>query len=168
MTRGLALALLLLAGLSQAQAVAQTPSKVWRIGFLGDGSPEARAAHTLEPVREGLRDFGYVEGRNLTLDARWSGESRDRSVGAQEPSANDIGSDGVRRGRVLMSYGPDLAALCRRAAVFVDKIFKGGRPGDIPVEQPTRFELVLNLKTAQALGITVPPTLRLRADRVLE
>lgn len=67
-----------------------------------------------------------------------------------------------------MSYGPDLAALCRRAAVFVDKIFKGGRPGDIPVEQPTRFELVLNLKTAQALGITVPPTLRLRADRVLE
>ncbi len=69
---------------------------------------------------------------------------------------------------VLMSYGPDLAALCRRAAVFVDKILKGARPGDIPVEQPTRFELVVNLKTAKALGVTVPPALRLRADRVLE
>lgn len=67
-----------------------------------------------------------------------------------------------------MSYGPDLAALFRRAAVFVDKILKGARPGNIPVEQPTRFERVINLKTARALGVTVPPSLVVRADRVLE
>ncbi len=78
--RGLALTLVLLLGLCHAPAAAQAPTKVWRIGFLGDGSPEARAAHTLEPVREGLRDLGYVEGRNITLVARWSEGSRERLV----------------------------------------------------------------------------------------
>ena len=68
----------------------------------------------------------------------------------------------------LMSYGPDIAALFRRAAVFVDKILKGAKPADIPVEQPTRFQMVVNLKTAQALGLTVPPSLLLRADQVIE
>jgi putative ABC transport system substrate-binding protein len=67
-----------------------------------------------------------------------------------------------------MSYGPDLAALCRRAAIFVDKILKGTPPGNIPVEQPTRFELVVNLRTASALGVAVPPAFRFRADRLLE
>lgn len=323
----LALTVVLLLGLWHAPAAAQAPGKVWRIGFLGDGSPEARAAHTLEPVREGLRELGYVEGRNLTLDARWSAGSRERLVanaaefvrqkvdlivthgvrGTQaakaatstipivvaaaadmvgaglvanlaRPGGNVTGSsdqasevslkeielmsellpglqevgvlwnrvnalaghtakglqaaardralkvtafeitradeidraiEAAGRARVgalivvhdavtiehraaiaqlalrrrlptisaatvfaeagvLMSYGPDLAALCRRAALFIDRIFKGAWPGDIPVEQPTRFELVVNLKTARALGVTVPPALRLRADRVLE
>jgi len=78
--RGLALAVVLLLGLFHAPVAAQAPTKVWRIGFLGDGSPGARAAHTLEPVRDGLRDLGYVEGRNITLDARWSEGSRERLV----------------------------------------------------------------------------------------
>ena len=68
----------------------------------------------------------------------------------------------------MLSYGPDPVDLFRRAATYVDRILRGAKPGDLPVQFPTKFEMVLNLKTAKALGLAIPPSIQLRADEMIE
>jgi len=82
------------------------------------------------------------------------------------PSMHQLGEEAVAGG--LMSYGPDSADQFRRAAAYVDKILKGAKPADLPVQQPIKFELLINLKTARALGLTIPPTLLVLASEVIE
>jgi putative ABC transport system substrate-binding protein len=90
----------------------------------------------------------------------------DRALKSRLPTMYYSG-DAVKAG-ALLSYGPNLIAIYRRGAYFIDRILKGASPADLPVEQPTKFELVINLKTAQALGVNVPPSLLARADEVIE
>jgi putative ABC transport system substrate-binding protein len=129
---------------------------------------EVRGADTLEQAfatmtKQRAQAF-VVQGDTVLHEYR--GQIAEMAVRNRLPSAA-IARQLAEAG-FLLSYGPDLSDLYRRAAHFVDRIFKGEKPADLPVEQPTRFELVINLKTARALGLTVPPILLARADEVIE
>ena len=99
----------------------------------------------------------YVTYRKRLID--FANEHRLPAISFYRQFADDGG---------LMAYGPSLSDQNRRAATYVDKILKGARPADLPVEQPTKFELVINLKTAKAFGLTIPPSALARADQVIE
>jgi hypothetical protein len=157
-------------------ARAQQTAKVRTIGFLGAESA-ATNQHFFDAFREGMRDHGYIDGKNIIFVERWAEvvdplTVRYRRRIVELATTNQLLAMYGFREFVevggLMAYGVNVPYLCRRAAVYVDKIIKGATPAELPVEQPTRFELVFNLKTAKALGIEVPPTLLARADEVIE
>jgi len=129
---------------------------------------EARGSEALEEAfatmaREQVQAFAIL-GDSVLFNCR--GQIGDMALTSKLPAA--AGGPEWADAGFLLSYGSDLRDLFRRAAIFVDKIFKGAKPADLPVEQPIKFGLVINLKTAKALGLDVPPTVLARADEVIE
>ena len=129
---------------------------------------EARGLDTLEQafatmVREGAQAF-ILQGDSVLFDHR--GQIAEMALRNRLPAAS-LQKEYADAG-FLLTYGADIRDLYRRAAGFVDKIFKGAKPADLPVEQPTKFELVINLKTAKALNLTIPDKLLALADEVIE
>ena len=109
---------------------------------------------------------GAVDVLQAALFARIRAEIAELGLKYQLPII--AGEDGFVQHGGLVKYGPSVVDNFRQAAVYVDKILKGAKPADLPVSQPTKFELAINLKTAKALGLTIPPTLLGRADEVIE
>jgi ABC-type uncharacterized transport system substrate-binding protein len=128
---------------------------------------EIRRAEDIPPAFKALA--GRTEALYVAIDPLLN-TNRIRintlALGARLPTMHGI-RDYVEAGG-LMSYGPNLPDQFRRAADYVDKILRGTKPGDIPIEQPTKYDLVVNLITAQSLGLTIPPMLLARADEVIE
>jgi putative ABC transport system substrate-binding protein len=129
---------------------------------------ELRGANDLENAFSAMtkgRSDAFLGLQNPTLSFL-RGRIAERAVKGRLPAVY-ADSDYVQAGG-LMSYGPNYVALYRRAATYVDKILKGAKPADLPVEQPTKFELVINLKTAKQIGLTIPPNVLAKADRVIK
>ena len=146
---------------------AQPQGKTWRVGFLASipGSEEFEGAFAT--MAQERVDAIFIVPSSVTL------RGRDAPVLLAElamkhrlPSMFGYKASVVAGG--LMSYSPNYIELTRLAATYIDKILKGAKPADLPVEQATRFELVINMKTAKALGLTIPPTLLAFANEVIE
>jgi ABC-type uncharacterized transport system substrate-binding protein len=146
------------------------------IGYLCFQSLESRA-DLLTPFRQGLNEAGYFEGQNLRKLAALLVITDSLFIGRREQIVARAASvaipaiyeyrDFVARGG-LMSYGPSYADMNRQAGIYVGRVLKGAKPADLPVMQPSKFELVINLKTAKTLGVTVPQPLLVAADEVIE
>jgi ABC-type uncharacterized transport system substrate-binding protein len=169
---------------------AQQTGKVRRIAWLS-GAARGSADDALSGFPHGMRDLGYVEGRDFVIEWRLAEGRYERfadfaaemvrlkvdvivlgTPAAIRALGHRLPSIFVQREYTaaggLMSYGENLRDFFRRAAAFVDKILKGAKPADLPIEQPTRFYLVINLNAANALGLEIPPSLLARADEVIE
>jgi putative tryptophan/tyrosine transport system substrate-binding protein len=129
---------------------------------------EVRSPQEFDHAFQALGDTGG--GAVIVLDDAlfFTERTRIATLAAQRQLPAIYGNRGFVDAGGLLSYGPNFPALFRQAATFVDKILKGAKPADLPVEQPTQFELVINLQTAQTLGLTIPPLLLFQADEVIK
>jgi putative ABC transport system substrate-binding protein len=160
---------------------------IWNPDVRGNVLDYKETESTARSLRLQLQSVEVVRAEDL--DRAFSAVTKERAQALIMPAANPVGF--ANRGQIasfaqknqmpsmfaqreyvdaggLMSYGPSTAELWRRAATYVDKIFKGTKPADLPVEQPTKFEFVINLKTAQQIGLTIPPNVLVRADKVIK
>jgi putative ABC transport system substrate-binding protein len=128
-------------------------------------TPEIRRAEDIAPAIEALKDRAQALFVHPLVTTNWV-RINTLALGARLPTMHGL-REGVDAGG-LMSYGAHVPDLFRRAGDYVDKILRGAKPADLPVEQPTKFELIINLTTAKALGLEVPPMLLARADEVIE
>jgi putative ABC transport system substrate-binding protein len=161
------LAIMVNVGFPDAVLEASEAKAVARSLGLEVATLEIRRAEDIVPAFESLKD--HADALYVTADALLNANRiriNTLALGARLPTMHAF-RESVEAGG-LMSYGPNLASMFRRAAEYVDKILRGAKPGDLPVEQPTKFDLVINLTTAKALGLTVPPSLLARADEVIE
>jgi putative ABC transport system substrate-binding protein len=131
----------------------------------------SRQIHGVEDLAPAFDDASRVEAQAVVFmtDNELFGHRKEvahLSLGHHLPSIHSFEPEAQDGG--LMSYGPSLGESYRRVAALADKILKGARPADLPVEEPTKFELVINLKTAKALGLAIPPSILVRADEVIE
>lgn len=128
---------------------------------------EAQAQEDFESAFSAMA-ASRVDAVMIQTDALFRGDLSALASLAATRHLASVGDPGFAKVGGLIGYGPDFLEMFRRAAYFIDKVAKGAKPADLPVEQPTKFELVINLKTANALGLSVPPTLLARADEVIE
>jgi putative ABC transport system substrate-binding protein len=178
-------------GGKRIELLKETVAKVSRVGILWNPTNAVKALE-LRSTEAAAKELGVI----VTSNEVRAPKDFDRAFAAivqERPSALITLSDPLTRGHKkqiadfavksrlpmiaelrefaeaggLMTYGANLLDLCRRAATYVDKILKGAKPGDLPVEQPTNFELVINLKTARTLGLTIPQSVLVRADEVI-
>jgi putative tryptophan/tyrosine transport system substrate-binding protein len=129
---------------------------------------DASSADTIEPAFDAIANQG-MSGVVVPFDFLFVAQKqRIIALAAERRLPTIYGSRSFALEGGLISYGPDLRENLRRGATYIDSILKGARPSDLPVYQPSRLELVLNLKAAKALGLTIPPAILLRADEVIE